>query len=73
MHGQIIKFREDLGFGVIKADDGSKYRFSKAEIVNLNGHLIGENVDFLIQNRAPKAIFVMAGSPWSAFGAKRAA
>jgi hypothetical protein len=46
----------------------SKYRFAKSEIKNLNGHLVGHTVDFLIAARRPKDIFLMTGSPWTAFG-----
>ena len=34
MYGQITKFREDIGVGVIEAEDGRRYRFAKNEIVN---------------------------------------
>lgn len=68
MHGRITKFSDEVGFGVIEADDGSKYRFAKTEIKNLNGHLVGHTVDFLVAARRPKEIFLMTGSPWTAFG-----
>lgn len=68
MHGRITKFSDEVGFGVIEADDGSKYRFAKTEIKNLNGHLVGHTVDFLVATRRPKEIFLMTGSPWTAFG-----
>src|SRR5450631_4313839 len=56
MHGQITRFSEEVGYGVIEADDGSKYRFAKSEVVNLNGHLIGHSVDFVVAARRPKHI-----------------
>jgi hypothetical protein len=68
VHGRITKFSEEVGFGVIEADDGSKYRFAKTEIKNLNGHLVGHTVDFLVAARRPKDIFLMTGTPWTAFG-----
>ena len=68
MHGQITKFRTDLGFGVIKADDGRKFRFEKSEIKNLNGKIVGHDVDFLIAGSRPREIILMTGSPWTAFG-----
>ena len=68
MHGRITKFSDEVGFGVIEADDGSKYRFAKTEIKNLNGHLVGHTVDFLVAARRHKEIFLMTGSPWTAFG-----
>ncbi len=68
VHGRITKFSEEVGFGVIEADDGAKYRFAKTEIKNLNGHLVGHTVDFLVAARRPKDIFLMTGTPWSAFG-----
>jgi hypothetical protein len=46
VHGRITKFNEGIGFGVIEADEGGKYRFAKSEIKNLNGHLVGHTVDF---------------------------
>ncbi len=68
MYGRITKFSDKVGFGVIEAEDGSKYRFEKAEIKNLNGRLVGHNVDFLVAARRPKDIILMTGSPWTAFG-----
>jgi hypothetical protein len=68
VHGRITKFSEEVGFGVIEADDGAKYRFAETEIKNLNGHLVGHTVDFLVAARRPKDIFLMTGTPWSAFG-----
>ncbi len=68
VHGRITKFSEEVGFGVIEADDGAKYRFAKTEIKNLNGHLVGHTVDFLVAARRPKDIFLMSGTPWTAFG-----
>ena len=67
MHGQITRFSEEVGYGVIEADDGSKYRFAKSEVVNLNGHLIGHSVDFVVAARRPKDIILMTGTPWSVF------
>jgi hypothetical protein len=37
MHSRITKFVEKVGSGVIEAEDGSMYRFDKAE----DGHLVG--------------------------------
>ena len=68
MHGRITKFSEEIGFGVIKAEDGGKYRFAKSEIKNLNGHIVGHTVDFLVAARRGKEIFLMTGTPWTAFG-----
>jgi hypothetical protein len=68
MHGRITKFSPEVGFGVIEAEDGVKYRFAKDEVVNLNGKLVGHSVDFLVNARRPKEIFLMTGSPWTAFG-----
>jgi cold shock CspA family protein len=72
MHGQITKFSEKVGFGVIEADDGSKYRFDKSAVMNLNGRLIGHNVDFLVAARRPTDIILMTGSPWNVFGGNAA-
>ena len=72
MHGQIFKFSEKVGFGVIEAEDGSKYRFDKSAVMNLNGRLIGHNVDFLVAARRPTDIILMTGSPWNVFGGNAA-
>lgn len=72
MHGQITKFSEKIGFGVIEAEDGSKYRFGKSAVMNLNGRLIGHNVDFLVAARRPTDIILMTGSPWNVFGGNAA-
>ena len=71
MQGRITKFSEEVGFGVIEAEDGAKYRFAKTEIKNLNGHPVGHTVDFLVATRRPKDIFLMTGTPWTAFGGNR--
>jgi len=67
MQGQITKFEESIGFGVISAADGSKYRFSRLDIRNPNGRLVGLDVDFLVESRSPKDIILLHGSPWSVF------
>ena len=67
MHGQITKFSDNVGFGVIEAENGSKYRFDKSEVMNLNGRLVGHNVDFVVAARRPKDIILMTGSPWTVF------
>jgi len=72
MHGRITKFSEGVGFGVIEAEDGSKYRFAKSEVVNLNGRLVGHTVDFLLATRQPKEIILMTGSPWTVFAGSNA-
>ena len=69
MYGQITKFREDMGVGVIDAEDGCKYRFAKDEILNEVDPLIGEGADFLIVASRPRQIILMSGSTWTAFGA----
>lgn len=67
MQGQITKFHESIGFGVIRAADGRKYRFSRTDIRNPNGRLVGLDVDFLVESRSPKDIILLHGSPWSVF------
>lgn len=57
MHGEIIKFRADLGIGVIAAEDGRRSR-----------DLVGENVDFIVDARCPRQIIVTSASLWTAFG-----
>jgi hypothetical protein len=68
MHGQITKYSDEIGFGVIEAENGAKYRFTKAEVKNLNGRLVGHSVDFVVATRRPTDIFLMTGTPWTAFG-----
>lgn len=68
MQGQITKFHEDIGFGIIDAADGRKYRFSRSDIRNPNGRLVGVDVDFLVESRSPKDIILLHGSPWNVFG-----
>lgn len=67
MQGQITKFREDIGYGVITADDGTRFRFAKAEVMNLNGKLVGHEVDFLLDARQPKEIILLTGTPFTVF------
>ena len=69
VQGQITKFRDDIGVGIIETDDGRKFRFSRGEIKNPKGKLVGHFVDFLIDVAKPRDIILLAGSPWTAFGA----
>ncbi len=71
MHGRITKFSAKDGFGVIEAEDGSRYRFTEREIVNLNGKLVGHSVDFVLNPRRPEDIILMTGSPWTVFSGTR--
>ena len=68
MQGQITKFRRDIGVGVITAEDGQKFRFTEEEVVNLNGRLVGHEVDFLVDTRRPQEIILLTGTPWNVFG-----
>jgi hypothetical protein len=68
MYGQITKFRRELGTGVIRAEDGRKFRFATAELMNRSDELVGHGVDFLLADRQPRKIVVLTGSPWTAFG-----
>ena len=68
MQGQITKYRDDLGFGIIEADDGRRYRFTKQQIKNSAEALIGQDVDFVLSASRPVDIIMMSGSPWAAFG-----
>ena len=68
MYGEIIKFRPDLGVGIIEAEDGGKYRFAGTEVVSSARRLVGENVDFIVDARRPRHIIVTSASLWGAFG-----
>jgi hypothetical protein len=68
MYGEITKFRDDIGVGVIEAENGRKYRFAKSEIVSSARQLIGESVDFIVDASRPRQIIMLSGSPWTAFG-----
>jgi hypothetical protein len=73
MQGHIIKFHDGFGLGVIEAADGKRYRFHRSEVQNFIGEPVGHDADFLVESRRPRAIFVLAGSPWTAFGPARQA
>lgn len=67
MQGQITKFDATLGYGVITSEDGAKFRFAKRDVKNLNGKLIGHEVDFLLETRAAKEIILLTGNPFTVF------
>jgi hypothetical protein len=71
MDGEIVKYSERLGQGVIRSADGTRFRFKSNSIRNLAGKLVGTEVDFLVESRQPRDIFLLKGSPWMAFGSKR--
>ncbi len=68
IQGEITKFRNDIGYGIIKSDNGRKYRFTKSDIVNSGDELVGATVDFFVVASRPTEIIVMQGSPWTVFG-----
>ena len=68
LQGEITKFRDDIDFGVIRADDGRKYRFTKSDVINSNGSFVGLTVDFVVVASRPTDIIVLNGSPWTVFG-----
>lgn len=68
MHGQITKYRDDIDFGVIEAENGRKFRFVKSQIVNAGAGLVGHSVDFVLVASRPTEIIMMTGSPWTVFG-----
>jgi hypothetical protein len=68
MYGQITKFRDDIGIGVIAAENGRKYRFTRSEILNASSRLVGEDVNFVVVASRPRQIISLSGSPWTAFG-----
>lgn len=72
MYGRIVKFRRDLGVGIIRSEGGQAFRFANSEIVNANDNLLGVDVDFLVAERKPREIFVLEGTPWSVFGNRHA-
>ncbi len=68
MHGQITLYRQDLGIGIIRADDGRKFRFAMDSVLNADSEMLGESVDFVLVADRPSDIIMMKGSPWNAFG-----
>ena len=68
MHGEIIKFRADLGIGVIAAEDGRGHPFAKSQVVSSARDLVGENVDFIVDARCPRQIVVTSAALWTACG-----
>ncbi|MCB1506458.1 MAG: hypothetical protein KDJ47_15890 [Hyphomicrobiaceae bacterium] len=67
-HGEITKFRDDIGFGVIVAENGRKFRFTKSDVINSSGHLVGLTVDFVVVANRPTDIILLNGTPWTVFG-----
>jgi hypothetical protein len=68
IQGEITKFRNDIGFGVIVADNGRKYRFTESEVINSASGLVGLSVDFVVVANRPTDIILLNGSPWTVFG-----
>jgi len=68
MQGRITKYRADLGFGVIKMADGSRYRFAREQVRSSAEFLVGQEVDFVLRARQPTDIIITSGSTWLAFG-----
>lgn len=71
MDGLIVKYSRQLRQGIIHGADGRRYRFKSDSIRNIGGKLVGTEVDFLVESQQPRDIFLLRGSPWAAFGARR--
>lgn len=72
MHGQIIKYDDRIGAGVIAAEDGRRFRFLRSQLLNARDTIVGREVDFVLAARHPVDIIVMSGTVWTAFGDSRA-
>jgi hypothetical protein len=68
MQGQITKYRDDIGYGIIETDEGRRFRFSRRQIKNAADGLVGQEVDFVLVASRPADIIMLSGSPWTAFG-----
>jgi cold shock CspA family protein len=68
MLGEITKYRDDLGFGVIMTDDGRRYRFARNQVISAAADLVGQEVDFIMSANQPAEIIVLSGPAWTAFG-----
>lgn len=67
MLGQIESYHHEIGVGIIKAEDGRKFRFACRDLINHRAQILGNEVDFELEDRTPRRIVVLAGSPWSVF------
>lgn len=68
LQGRITKFSAEHNVGVIRAESGRAFRFKGPDIVNRAALSVGAEVDFLVAAAArPVEIFVLDGSPYSAF------
>ncbi|MDX2288516.1 MAG: hypothetical protein NW217_06815 [Hyphomicrobiaceae bacterium] len=71
MRGEITKFNETLAVGVIKTEDGRRFRFTRDAVVNLNGRLEGYEVDFVSSRNGPSEIILLTGTPWQVFAGRK--
>jgi hypothetical protein len=68
MQGEITKYRDDLGIGVIRTAGGGRYRFARQQIrSSIDLLLIGQEVDFVLRAGRPTDIIITSASPWLAF------
>jgi hypothetical protein len=68
MEGRVTKYFNDLEVGIIAADDGRKYRFRAAQVMNRHLPIANQEVDFLVASGRPTQIIVLDGTAWTAFG-----
>lgn len=62
MRGQIIQFDEITGFGVIHAEDGVRYTFSRTDLLPLRPVQPGLAVEFQPRSTAAQMVQVVAGA-----------
>ncbi len=73
LQGEITKFHDGIGTGVIVADNGRKYRFTKSQLINSATRMVGLTVDFVVVANRPTDIILLNGSPWSVFATQASA
>lgn len=68
MKGKILDFSVQTNSGAISGDDGERYNFSGADWKSDRPPIRGMSVDFSVEDRQAKEIYIAVGS--SAFGEK---
>lgn len=69
MFGRVTKQSRDARTGVITSEDGRRYRFCSADVVNMPASLVGQNADFLVRDGRAVELIVMCGNPFTVFAA----
>ncbi len=63
MRGELLTYDDTSGQGIISGDDGVRYNFARADLKQLTPLSQGMRLDFDVDGKQAREIFIVAGAP----------